>query len=327
MQLLLIELPVVPVVAHAPNHGIVLPALGGCILALGVAFVCNQRGALLPAGVLMVASIEITVGVKIWTTPGGISVFYLPRFDILVQPILIAVALLAPWSAFAVALLNAGFFLTAMLVGPHAPDLVAALHNPIQVGDLFSVPIMTQVLTAFFGWIIVKNLLEALKRASQAEQIAALEHAIAQSQAAFQARNQELEWGVATIVQVIQAVANRATAQRIALPSRHVLWPVAQQLNHFLDRYHRARSAEATLDATMCACTELANALHQATLDHRPLQYPPLRHTPLDAVLFLLSREQTPQPPPAPQVSRAYPSGKLTHPTDPWSGDEQPFIN
>lgn len=149
VQLVFIELPVIPVVANAPNGHIVLPWLCGCILALLTAFIFNRRGNLAIAGILMVASIEVTMIVKILTVPGGISVFYLPQFDILIQPILIAVALLAPRSAFAVAGFNICFIILALTIGPHAPDLLIALHNPTQVGDLFAVPIMAQILTSF----------------------------------------------------------------------------------------------------------------------------------------------------------------------------------
>jgi hypothetical protein len=208
VQLVFIELPVIPVVANAPNGHIVLPWLFGCILALLTAFVFNRRGNLTIAGILMVASIEVTMIVKILTVPGGISVFYLPQFDILIQPILIVVALLVPWSAFAVALFNILFILFALLLGPHAPDLTAVLHNPIQVGDLFAVPIMAQILTSFFGWIIVKNLLEALKQADQAEQIATLEYALAEDRRLAAERNTQLEAGVHAIILTIQQVSN-----------------------------------------------------------------------------------------------------------------------
>src|SRR5690348_6501910 len=109
VQLLLIEGPVIPVVAAAPNHAIVLPWLLGCIGMLLLAFICNRMGKLTLAGLLMVISIEVTVGIKILTIPGGIGVANLPQFDILIQPVLLAVVLLPPWSAFAVAGFNIAF--------------------------------------------------------------------------------------------------------------------------------------------------------------------------------------------------------------------------
>jgi hypothetical protein len=289
VQLLFIELPVIPVVLFAPNHAIVLPWLLGCIAALFAAFVCNRRGQLTLAGLLMVASIEVTVSIKILTVPGGISIFYLPQFDILVQPILIAVALLAPWSAFAVAGCNIAFVIAALSAGPHAPDLAAALHNPAQVGDLFAVPIMTQILTAFFGWIIVRNLLDALKRADQAEQLAALEHMLAQSRRQAEARNRQLEEGMAAIVTTIQHVSNHQPDRRIVLPPEQVLWPLAMQLNLFLDRYQRARGAEMENMQIRAAIDELAQEIYQATQAGRPFRIPSRRNTPLDAVLMALS--------------------------------------
>ena len=289
VQLVLIEGPVIPVVANAPNGHLVLPWLIGCIGALFVAFYCNKCGWLTLAGLLMVASIEVTVSIKILTVPGGISLGYLPQFDILIQPILISVALLAPWSAFVVAGLNIGFVLFALVAAPHAPDLVAALHNPAQVGDIFAVPIMGQLLAAFFGWIIVHNLLEALKRASQAEQVAALEHAIAESRAQTEARNQQLESGIQAIVWTIQRVSNRRERERIQLAPDHELWPIAQQLNRFLDRYQGARADAVVLEQVRQICNRWANEIHQARMERRawrlPLSAP---HTPLDVVIMAL---------------------------------------
>jgi hypothetical protein len=287
VQLVGIEIPVIPVVMHAPNGHIVLPWLFGCIFALLAAFVFNKQGHLTIAGILMVASIEVTMIVKILTVPGGISVFYLPQFDILIQPILIAVALLVPWSAFAVAMFNISFILLALTVGPHAPDLLMALHNPTQTGDLFAVPIMAQILTSFFGWIIVKNLLEALKQADTAEQVALLEHMLAQSRRDAEERNQLLEQGITAIIATIQKISAGESRARISLPQGHILWPITMQLNHFFDRYQSARQADSKLAMTTEAIHELANEIHLALQQQRA---PKLvrRQTPLDTVIMAM---------------------------------------
>jgi hypothetical protein len=289
VQLLFIELPVIPVVLHAPNGTIVLPWLAGCIAVLLAAFYCNRRGWLVMAGALMVVSIEVTVIIKIVTIPGGISVFYLPQFDILIQPILIAVALLAPTSAFLVAGFNILFVLFALIAGPHAPDLEAALHNPVQAGDLFAVPIMAQILTAFFAWIIVKNLLEALTQADKAENIAALQLKLAEHHAQTAERNQQLERGSAAIFQTLRLVARGDTQARILLPPENAYWSIAQQVNLFLDRYGDARTTIKRLEATEAAIQWFANEIYTAHREHRPLTLPPrMSGTALDPVLMAL---------------------------------------
>ncbi len=288
VQLVLIEGPVIPVVAAAPNGHLILPGLLGCIAILLLAFVCNRFGHLTIAGLLMVASIEITVGLKILTIPGGLGVASLPQFDILIQPVLLAVVLLPPWSAFVVAGANISFILLTLLVGPHAPDLSAALSNPALAGDLFAVPVMAQFIIATVAYLIVANLLQALKRASKAEQIAQLEHAIAQSQRAIERRNQELEQGIAVLMQTIQSAANRqGTYQRIMLPPGHVLWPVLQQIWHVLDRSQRARAAESEVNAIVQACTEVIQAL-EAAQRGQPFVLPPRRNTPVDGIIMAL---------------------------------------
>jgi hypothetical protein len=294
VQLFGIELPVIPVVAHAPNASVVLPWLAGCIVALLAAFVLNRSGKLTLAGLCIVASIEVTVRILILTIPGGITVFYLPQFDILVQPILIAVSLLAPWSAFAVAGLNVMFILLALLIGPHAPDLVQVLHNPAQMGDLFSVPILTQLLSAFFSFLVVRNLLDTLKRVDRAEQVASLEYMLAESRKQAEARNHELEQGIAAMVSAIRLVAAGHPNTPIALPHGHVLWPITTQLSQIFTRYHKLREADAQLDAITTAISELTNELYQASLEQRP---PRLhrRRTPLDGLIIALSTMTLPE--------------------------------
>lgn len=309
VQLVLIEAPVVPIVASVPNHSIALPVLLACIGFLLLAFVCNRLGKLTIAGLLMVASIEISVVIKIVTVPGGISLSALPQFDILIQSVLLAVVLLPPWSAFVVAFLNIVFILFSLVALPHTPDLSKALSNPALAGDIFAVPIVAQFIIATVAYLIVANLLRALKRASKAEQIAQLEHAIAEGQRAVEARNQELETGLVTLTRTIQSAASsrEGTYEQLMLPAGHVLWPVLQQIWHFLDQWQRLRQAETRMEATIQASTELIQALEAAQQGHQPFQFPPRRNTPIDGIIFALASIQQQQ-----QARKRYPSGPLT---------------
>ncbi len=285
VQLFLIEGPVIPVVAVAPNHGIVLPWLLGCIGILLAAFACNRLGKLTLAGMLMVVSIEITVCLKILTIPGGVGVANLPQFDILIQPVLLAVVLLPPLSAFAVAGFNMVFILFSLFLGPRAPDLLAALQNPTLQGDIIAVPVMAQFIIATVAYMIVANLLSALKRASAAEQIAALEHDLAESRTAEQARTFALEGGVRAILVCIQRVSNRDYQARIQLETRHELAPVAMQFNNFFQRYQRAHEAELLVEETTKNCQSWADEIYEARQHQRQWRIPLPQQTPLDLVL------------------------------------------
>ncbi len=130
---------------------------------------------------------------------------------------------------------------------------------------------------------------EVIKRADQAEQLAALEHMLAESRREAEARNTQLEEGMQAIVTTIQQVSNNQPGQRIALPPEHLLWPLAMQLNLFLDRYQRARGAEGENMVVRMAIDELAQEIYRATQEGRPLRLPPRRNTPLDAILVALS--------------------------------------
>jgi hypothetical protein len=190
---------------------------------------------------------------------------------------------------------------------------VAALKNPALAGDLLAVPVMAEVIISTIAFLIVANLLSALKRASKAEQIAALEHAIAHSRAEIERRNQDLEQGIAGIVRTIQsATGSQTTYEKVTLPPGNVLWPVIQQIWVFLDRYQRARQAESAYEATVQASTELLHCLEEVQ-QGRSAQLPPRRGTPLDSIIFTLGQLQRQQQ----QRQEGHFSGPLTRPSNP----------
>ncbi|QBD76109.1 hypothetical protein EPA93_08840 [Ktedonosporobacter rubrisoli] len=134
----------------------------------------------------------------------------------------------------------------------------------------------------------MRNLLEALKQADQAEQIAALEYSLAENRRQAELRSQQLEEGVNAVVTTIQRVSNKEASARVDLPTSHELWPVGQQINRFLDRYLKTRGAEEELERTRQAIMEFANELYQVG-PHRPFRLPPRRNTAMDAVIIALS--------------------------------------
>lgn len=290
VQLFLIEGPVVPVVAAAPNGSVVLPWLLGCIAILLVAFVCNRLGRLTVAGLCMVLSIEVTVCIKILTIPGGIGLGSMPQFDILIQPVLLAVVLLPPWTAFAVAGFNIVFLFFCLFSRPLAPDLVAALHNPALAGDLIAVPVMAEIIIATVAFLVVASLHSSLKRAGRAEQIAALEHDLAQSRGEIVQRNQQLEEGISVLVRTMQSAAGQQpTFEKIPLPSGNALWPLLQQIWVLVERYQRARQTKQSYEIMIRACTLLQQRLNAAA-QGQPLALPPRTDTPVDGITFTLSQ-------------------------------------
>lgn len=288
-QLFLIELPIVPVILAEPNGKVVIGPLLICILSLFLAFFCNRRGNLTIAGLLMVASIEAIVILKVVTVPGGINVFTLPMLDILVQPILIAVALLPAWSAFAVCGFNIIVIMLLLALAPHAPDLMIVLNTPADIGDLYTRPIMLQIVTSFFSALLVFSLLQATKRESQAEQVVALNLMLAESRAEADKRQAQFESGIKAISQAIQSVSNSHYESRVRLSSTHELWTVAEQLNRLFDRYRNASTSEATLEMTAQAVNELVLEMRRAQREKRPMKIPPRRNTPLDPLLYTLN--------------------------------------
>jgi hypothetical protein len=237
----------------------------------------------------MIIAIGITIVVKIMTIPDGISFSYLTKYDILVQPIIIAAALLEPWSSFVVVAFNVLFITIALILGSHAPDLAQALHDPWHIGELFAVPIMIQIVVALFSWLIIKNMLDALKQADQAEQVAVLERALAEARMNNEERTRQVGIAANAFVAAIQQASNRDMGARIDLPIENILWPLGMQMNLFLDRYQKRWEAENELEKTRAAINEFAQEIYRSNEQGRAFRLPPRRNTILDGIIVALA--------------------------------------
>jgi hypothetical protein len=258
-----------------------LAILGGMA---GVVIACffNRLGFVTVAGLLTTVVIIVASFSAILSSPGGLlSPDYVPSYDILVLAVVVAGSLLNPAAAFLVALFNSAAIAADFLVlQPHTADLTTEI-NQDGLGLMLGRPIGLEIFVAVVAYLWVSGTINAARRADQAEELAALEHAYAE-------QRRQLEIGVQQILATHVRIANGDFSARAPLSQDNVLWQIAASLNNLLGRLQKAGQAEYRLQRTDEEIDRLVVALRDLQAQRRPI-WPAPAGTSADKLLAVLS--------------------------------------
>ena len=220
------------------NHPVFVISAIGVFLLVFSAGMLNRRGYLTGATLIMILVLDGGIATTVITVKGGLGLVNLPIFDLMIASELIAVSLLAPISVFIVCLLNCCFIILDVLLEHHAPDLnhYLALSGWAVI---LARPLLLQIVVALVTFLWVDSALRALKRADQAEALAAMEHAIAEYERSNAMQKRQLEQGIQYLIETQRRVANGDLTARVPTTQNNVLWPVAISFNNLLTRFQR----------------------------------------------------------------------------------------
>jgi hypothetical protein len=239
------------VIAQYPSYfWLVLGLVGSCILAL----VLNRKGFNLAAGMLVtVAGFAALTVALFFTVP--LDETTLQVYDMYIIVELLAVSLLPTRSVFLAAVASIATFLVTLFTMPHTPVLNHDLS--IRLPLIVARPMGVLFLGAGVSYIVAQQLTNAIKRASRAEAIARLEHALSEQSAA-------LQQGVQQILATHVAVANGNYGARAPLAEDNLLWQISRALNTLLVRHQRAVQAEQQLKRVEQAVANYVAIIRQA---------------------------------------------------------------
>lgn len=260
-------------------------AVGLMAIFLMVAAILNRTGrtrtaAYLVPGVLMLLLAAVVIQEK------GLALIGLPIYDLFVIPVVL-VSLTgnrnAPWVFALVAI--------AFVVGSYQleqPQVITLTNGGTFNGILYEQQIFgvwgminrhvsLLFFAAFFGWLGARSVDHAIARADRAEEIARLEHAIAE-------QTRQLEEGVRAIQQTHVRIANGDFAARAPLAQDHILWQISVSLNNMIQRLQRSADAEQMLKRTKAEVDRLMEEIQRARAGQRPL-WPVPSGTPLDPLI------------------------------------------
>lgn len=253
-------------------------------LGMGIQIWLNRIGQVNVVGVLMVL---ISYSVLAGLLTGGklLDELSLPVFDMLVVPELMAVTLLPSISIFPVAIINSIIILGLATVQPHTAELGAVLTTP-DGRAVLTRAIALQFIVAIVAYLWVRSAVLAIKRADQAEVIAALERREAE-------RTRELEEGARQLLDVLVRLANGDFTSRVPLLANALLWRVGTAINTLIGRLERTTQGNVLLQHFEEDANRLAQAIYALRPGDRDIWITP-HGTPLDRVLDAL-RETLPR--------------------------------
>jgi hypothetical protein len=197
------------------------------------------------AGFLVPTLLLVMLMVTIVQAQGGLPLIWLPTYDLLALPILVASVngtWRTPWIFF-VAIL--AFIVGDFLLKPHALLTAAGATNfddiahettLVALWGMINRPIGLCLAATIAGSISAYSVARAIRRAERAEEIAALEHTMAE-------QKRQLDLGIQQILQTHVRVANGDYGARAPLSQDNVLWQIAHSLNNLLNRLQRAVQA------------------------------------------------------------------------------------
>jgi hypothetical protein len=300
LGLFFLILLLIPVIANSTGTAF---ALGVGFFGLILAALLNRTGLVTLGAVVVIIIVTGGVFGSIITEPNGMTMFDLPGFDALTLTVVVAASLLPPISGFVVAAIDSGLIVADFLLQPHAADLTANVALYGAVG-LLSRPIAYLFIIAIVAYLWVQGTHREIRRANQAEEAAAMEHAYAE-------QSRQLQYGVQQILATHVRIANGDYAAKAPLTQDNVLWQIAVSLNTMTERLRASMSQAAQAGRAAYQLRRTEDEAHRLAVALRDLQqgrraiWPQPTGTVIDELLAIVSSHRRPAapPPPAPPKS------------------------
>ena len=301
LGLIVADLVLVPVGGGDPSSLVAVIVVG---IGLVIAAVLNRNGWVVAAGTLLVLLVCGGIVGSLLGSSVGLSLDDLPAFDLLAVSVVIAASILPRAAAFYTAAFNILLICLVFFGQTHASDLQSDIlyYGSYAEGSavLLARPIAIQIILAVVAYLWVRGTDDAIRRADRAEEIAAMEHAIAE-------QKRQLDIGVQQILETHVRVANGDFTARAPMNQENILWQIAASLNNLLTRLQRSGQAEYQLRRTDEELRRLALAIRDAQAGRHPI-WPAPSGTPADLIIELIGRStrdpSRPQIPPMnPQAS------------------------
>jgi predicted anti-sigma-YlaC factor YlaD len=233
----------------------------------------------------------------VFTDP--LSSALVPLFSIFTISIILTGALLPPVAALITGLASCVYIgLVALFsLNPNTYNQGSQVHyqaiNTLAIAAIL--PIVIQIVVAVIVYVIMCNLLAAIRRADRAEEIVALQEALAQYERGRLRDQQQLEEGLEKIAEAHARVANGDYQARVSLNEGDTLWSIAIPLNNLLNRLQSWKNEVDLLFVTRQASGYIAEQI-RANCQSRQWHNLPLTRTPLDPIVVEVNKMVKGQP-------------------------------
>ena len=277
--------------SFAINNPSLLVVLCVLLTMVSIALFLNRLGKGLIGRILVVVTMDVALAISILIWPGGLTTNTLPVFDILVvEPVLVALALLPPASVFIVALCNAAFIGLAFYVEPHSTDLVKVMG--FDAYEVITRPLYLLIFVIGVVYPVMRSVLRAIALGDRAKEIAKVQRDLANREALVAQEKQQLDAEIAQLVEALTLMANGKFLARIPFPREQSLWPITGAINNLYARVRGARQIENEMRHTRTAAAALIVAIRASNQQRQPLRVGRSGNPIIDAVALELTRDQ-----------------------------------
>lgn len=279
LSFLIVDTLLIPIGLSDPGT---LAAIGVVFVGLLAGILFNRIGKITLVGWLVVALVDVGVMASLLSAGTGLTVDSLPAYDLMLAAVVIAASILGPASAIVVSAINIILICGDFFVQPHAQDLVTDLAGYPNVSDgvlaLLGRPVGLHLIITVVAILWVVGADRAIRRADRAEEIAQLEHAVAE-------QRRQLEVGVTQLLQTHVRLANGDFSARAPTLQRdNMLWQVTVSLNNLIGRMQRLAFADVQMQRAAEEAQRLLVALREAQAGRQP-HWPELSGTFVDPLV------------------------------------------
>lgn len=285
-------LPLAPVMLFfSPASPSSPPIAIGMLCLLVSSWICGRLGRQIISASCLIAYVFLSVTGPLLTNPLDASMT--PLFGTFTIAIVLAGALMPPIAAIITSLfscLDIGV-VAALALNPTIYNRGGNLHfETINILSLVVLlPIAINLVVSVVVYVIMRNLLATIRRADRAEEIVALQTAIAEHERERLQEQRQLEEGLEKIAEAHARIANGDYRTRVSVNDDNVLWSIAVPLNNLVNRLQYWKNDADMLLTTRQAAAYIAAQLRASSQSGRrgPL---PLTGTPLDPVIVEINK-------------------------------------
>lgn len=306
LLILFVFLPLAPIMLFfSPTSPSARPDAIGLACLLTISWIAGYLGHQKVSASCIIAFTFLAITGPLFTQ--ALSASLVPLFGVFTISIILAGSLMPPIAALITGLTSCLYIGLVALRSLNLNTYYTGsqLHyqsvNTLAIAVLL--PMIIQIIVAVIVYVIMHNLLAAIRRADRAEEIIALQTAIAEHERGRLREQKQLEDGLAKIAEVHARVANGDYYARVSLNEGDVLWSIAIPLNNLLNRLQSWKNDVDTLLVTRQAAGYIANQI-RANYQFGQWHYLPLTKTPIDPVIVEVNKMLTGQP--------SHPSGPLS---------------
>ena len=296
---LCVTLPLLPIMLFfSTKSPSARPDAIGIIILLALSWFTGRLGRQRFSAICIIAITFLSITGPLLTNP--LTSAMVPLFSVFTISIILAGALLPPVAALITGLITCLYTsaFAFLSLNPNTYNQGDQVHYQAvnTVAIALMLPIVIQIVVSIVTYIIMRNLLVAINRAERAEEIVALQSAIAEHERARAFEQKQLEEGLEKIAAVHARIANGDYQARISLNEGDVLWSIAVPLNNLLNRVQAWKSNSESLSVTQRAAEYIAEQL-RANRQGSQVRHLPLTRTPLDPVIIEINKSLTGEQP------------------------------